>query len=119
MVASIARVLSNASTLTTSSGGLSQSVLDCIDANFTLAGRTRQAAAKLHWLVTGFQESRRMIPNTEIDSYRVLKAMLDHAPTERGKRYVACCIICCGEHLAELVGLANDWLKFLLYPCMT
>jgi hypothetical protein len=99
------------------SGGLSQAVRDCIDANFSLDVRTRQAEANLDRL-KGFPESHRMIANTEIDSYGILKAMLDHAPTERGKAYVACSIICCNENLDELVGLANGWLKFLLYPCM-
>jgi hypothetical protein len=78
--------------------------------------RTRQAEEKLCWLNLALQE----IPNAQqIDSYKVLRAMLDHAPTERGKRYAACCIICCGEDRVQLVGLANDCVKFLLYPCMT
>jgi hypothetical protein len=104
----ISRELSEARILTTSSGKRSQTVLDCInDANIsvTVAVRTRQAEEKLCWLSLAFQE----IPNAhQIDSYEVLKAMLDHAPTERGKRYAACCIICCGEDRVQLVGLAYD-----------
>ena len=112
----ISRELSKASILTSSSGKLSQTVLDCInDTNISVDMRTRQAEAKLCWLTLAFQK----IPNAQqIDSYKVLKAMLDHAPTERGKRYAACCIICCGEDRVPLVSFANDWVKFLLYPCM-
>ena len=79
----ISQELSKASILTTSSGDLSQTVLDWInDTNISIAMRTRQAEETLCWLSLVFQE----IPNTEkIDPYKVLKAMLDHAPTERGK----------------------------------
>ena len=82
--------------------------------------RTRQAEVRLRWFteVLPLAESR-MIPDTTIDSHKVLKAMLDHAPTERGKRYAACCIICDKESCVELIALANDWVKFLLYPGMT
>jgi len=78
--------LSKASILTSSNGKLRQTVLDCInDANISVDMRTRQAEAKLCWPNLAFQE----IPNAQkigdSDSYKVLKAMVDHAPTERGK----------------------------------
>jgi hypothetical protein len=60
-----------------------------------------------------------MILNSQIDSHKVLEAMLEHAPTERGKRYVACAIICCREDVQELVSLANDRVRLLLWPCIT
>ena len=73
---------------------------------------TRQPEAKLRWLNWAVQELHRTIPNTEqIHPYKVLKAMLDHAPTERSERFVACSIICCGE------VVSNSWvwqMRFLV-----
>ena len=112
---------SDTSTLTVSIGDLSQTIQTIISDDSVLTTmRTRQAEARLRWFteVAPLTESR-TIPDTGIDAYKVLKAMLDHAPTERGKRYVACCIICGEESCVELIALANDWVKFLLYPCMT
>jgi len=112
---------SDTSTLTVSIGDLSQTIQTLISDDSVLTTmRTRQAEARLRWFteVAPLTESR-TIPDTGIDAYKVLKAMLDHAPTERGKRYVACCIICGEESCVELIALANDWVKFLLYPCMT
>ena len=58
-------------------------------------------------------------PNIEvikgIAAAPVLLAMIDHAPCDRGRRYAACVIICCG--VKKLVNVANDWVKFLLLPC--
>jgi len=81
---------------------ISQTVLDCInDANISVDMRTRQAEAKLCWLNLAFQE----IPNAQqigdLDSYKVLKAMVDHA---RGKQYAACC---CGEDVSNSLSLAG------------
>ena len=53
----------------------------------------------------------------EIDSLRVLREMLNNAPTDRGKRYVACAVICCNYREKEWVMLASDWVHFLLWPC--
>ncbi|KIM44409.1 hypothetical protein M413DRAFT_24912 [Hebeloma cylindrosporum] len=75
------------STLTVSSGELTQTVLECIsDPEFSSAVRARQAESRLYWLDLVVPKSLRMFPECEeIDAYRVLKAMLDHAPTERVK----------------------------------
>ncbi|KAF8338694.1 hypothetical protein F5887DRAFT_1077628 [Amanita rubescens] len=61
---------------------------------------------------------RRIVGNgtTRIDSLKVLKEMLNNAPTDRGKRYVACAVICCDSREEGLVGLASDWVNFLLWP---
>ena len=47
----------------------------------------------------------------------ILRAMIDHAPCERGQRYAACAIICCDNEIPQLVNVAYDWVKFLLLPC--
>lgn len=111
---------SDNSALTASIGELNQTIQALISDDTTTAMRIRQAEARLLWFaeVAPLAQSR-TIPDTVIDAYRVLKAMLDYAPTERGKRYTACCIICGKECRAQLIALANDWVKFLLYPCMT
>jgi hypothetical protein len=54
---------------------------------------------------------------TRIDSLKVLREMLNNAPTGRGKRYVTCTVIYCDSHEEDLVGLASDWVNFLLWPC--
>jgi hypothetical protein len=101
------------------SEGFDQILLECVNEGVHIDVRTRQAHARLDFL-NGYSRSQRMIPNTEIDSYKVLEAMLIHAPTERGKLYVACAIFCCRRDvLAELVSLAHDWVKLLLWPCIT
>jgi hypothetical protein len=115
-MSSISRTLSNASTVTVLSEGFDQEVLDCINGGVHIDVRTRQAWARL-WFLTRFPN--RLIPNTEIDSLKVLEAMLIHAPAERGKLFVACAIFCCQDNVSALVGLAHDWVKLLLWPCMT
>ena len=47
----------------------------------------------------------------------ILRAMIDHAPCDRGRRYAACAIISCDNEKSKLVNVANDWVKFLLWPC--
>ena len=47
----------------------------------------------------------------------ILRAMIDYAPCDRGKRYAACAILCCDNEIPKLVNVANDWVKFLLLPC--
>ena len=47
----------------------------------------------------------------------ILRAVIDHAPCERGQRYAACAIICCDNEIPQLVNVAYDWVKFLLLPC--
>ena len=63
-------------------------------------------------------ETHRIIPQTPIDAHKVLHSMLEHAPTEHGRRYTACAILSCHQSTMYLTGLAGDWLKFLLWPCM-
>ncbi|KAF8582009.1 hypothetical protein K439DRAFT_1635693 [Ramaria rubella] len=42
--------------------------------------------------------------------------MLDYAPTDNGRRYVACAVLACEGDLDEQVDLANTWLRYLLLP---
>ena len=122
-MSAISREPSDTSTLTasiTSVGELSQTIQALINDDVPTSMRTQQAEARLRWFIVVLpQAESRMIPDIAIDSHKVLKAMLDHAPTERGKRYAACCIMCDKESCVELMALASDWVKFLLYPCMT
>jgi len=111
---------SNTSALTASIGELNQKIQALINDDTTTTMRIRQAEARLLWFVEVAPLTQsRTIPDTAIDAYKILKAMLDYAPTERGKRYAACCIMCGKECRDQLIALANDWVKFLLYPCMT
>jgi hypothetical protein len=111
---------SDTSALTASIGELDQTIQALISDDTTTPMYIRQAEARLLWFAeVAPQTQSRTIPGIEIDAHKVLKAMLDHAPTERGKRYAACCIICGKECRVQLIALANDWVKFLLYPCMT
>lgn len=118
MFEAISQTLSDTSTLTVHSDGFNQLVLDCIEEDVPIDMRIRQAKGRISYL-NGHAPSQRMIPNTEIDSHRVLEAMLEHAPTGRGKYYTACAIFCCREDVKEFVNLANDWVKFLLWLCIT
>lgn len=118
-MSAIFREPSNTSTLTPSIEDLNETVQALIsDPHIPTTMRTQQAEARLRWFSQVVPEFR-TIPDTGIDSYKVLKAMLDHAPTERGKFYVACCIMRGDEDRVQLIGLAKDWVKFLLYPSMT
>jgi hypothetical protein len=47
----------------------------------------------------------------------ILRAIIDHASCDRGRRYAACVIICCDNEKPQLINVANDWVKFLLLPC--
>ncbi|KIJ38546.1 hypothetical protein M422DRAFT_781449, partial [Sphaerobolus stellatus SS14] len=56
------------------------------------------------------------LPGLErIDSHRLLKAMLECAPSEYGRRYVASAIYHC-DVTDRLVDLANTWVRYLLLP---
>ena len=76
------------------------------------------------------EASKQVISPSDISVQDLLHAVLDYAPCDAGKRFVACAIICaaeglgthiersdetCGERLALL---ARDWLKFVLWPGM-
>jgi hypothetical protein len=52
-----------------------------------------------------------------VDPYKLVKTMLDWAPSEHGRRYVAAAIFSCDDTNA-LVDLSNTWLRYLLLPCM-
>lgn len=54
--------------------------------------------------------------STGVDPYKLVKAMLDYAPTDSGQRYVAAAIVACKD-TPTLVDLANTWLRYLLLPC--
>jgi hypothetical protein len=77
-------------------------------------GHVAEANARLDVFENVPVENRRV--GTEIDSLRVLREMLNNASTERGKRYVACAVICC-QGQEQWVRLASDWVHFLLWPC--
>ena len=47
----------------------------------------------------------------------ILRAMIDYAPCEQGRRYAACVVICCDNKIPQLVNVANEWVRFLLLPC--
>ncbi|KAF8326936.1 hypothetical protein F5887DRAFT_1084097 [Amanita rubescens] len=76
-------------------------------------GHVVEANAQLDVFENVPMENRRV--GTEIDSLRVLREMLNNAPTDRGKRYVACAVICC-QGPEQWVRLASDWVHFLLWP---
>ena len=52
----------------------------------------------------------------KVDPHKILKSMLQYAPTENGQRYVACAILACDQELDRQVDLANTWLRYLLLP---
>ncbi|KAF8576875.1 hypothetical protein K439DRAFT_1535943 [Ramaria rubella] len=73
-------------------------------------------------LETMKSKSRRLerVPSSlefiDVDPHKVLFTMLDYAPTDNGRRYVACAILACEGELDEQVDLANTWLRYLLLP---
>jgi len=113
--------LSDNSTSTQSLSSLSQlsddflkTVLVLMNDATPTVGHVAEANARLDVFENVPVENRRV--GTEIDSLRVLREMLNNAPTERGKRYVACAVICC-QGQEQWVRLASDWVHFLLWPC--
>ncbi|KAK7680799.1 hypothetical protein QCA50_016107 [Cerrena zonata] len=56
------------------------------------------------------------IEGLSIETAPILQSVLNHAPCEHGRRYIACAIIWCGPNEQKLVELANDLVKFLLLP---
>ncbi|TDL23306.1 hypothetical protein BD410DRAFT_787645 [Rickenella mellea] len=61
-----------------------------------------------------------VIANVEVG--KVLQSILDHAPCEQGKRYIARTIVDAGRpvngvlNICGLEKLANDWIEFFLLP---
>ena len=129
----IASNASDASILTTLSDEFRGNLVDMMeDTNYSTSEYSRYARAKLRYLPKELE-----IEGTEVKAYPILLAMLDRAPSDHGQRYVACAIALCGhktnpvqtgEHdvleltvgaRQEFLGLANDWLKLLLWPGMT
>ena len=47
----------------------------------------------------------------------LLEATIEHAPCASGTRFAACAV-CVTETEEGIRALANDWLKYLLLPCM-
>ncbi|KDQ15328.1 hypothetical protein BOTBODRAFT_54884 [Botryobasidium botryosum FD-172 SS1] len=59
------------------------------------------------------------IPHSKVRAQLLLRTMLDCAPMcggDRGTRYAACAIVSTRRDVNTLIGLASDWLKFLLWP---
>ncbi|KAF8341900.1 hypothetical protein F5887DRAFT_1217118 [Amanita rubescens] len=119
------------STLTRSLSDLSQlsqvfiqNVLDLMNSANTTVQLTQKTNTRL--MVFGFASeecrlvesgiTRIRIDRIRIDSLKVLRAMLNNAPTDRGERYVASAIICCDFNENEMVMLASDWVYLLLWP---
>jgi len=88
------------------------------DHTVTTGEYRRKAFADL-CILASLPEEKRRIWETQFDSNKVLSAMLNHAPTDRGTRYVSCAILSCTKQLDLWIGLAWDWLKFLLLPFKT
>lgn len=96
-------------------------VLDRMNATVLTAELQEGANAQL-LLFGDVPRERRILEDTEIDTLRVLQEMLDNAPSDRGKRYVASVVICCNNHNNrddELFKLGSDFVNFLLWPCMS
>ena len=75
-----------------------------------------------HHLATMRSDDRRLgdfpssLDRIKVDPYKILKSMLEYAPTKHGQRYVACAILACDQELYRQVDLANTWLRYLLLP---
>ena len=106
------RTVSSTSTLTILSEDFVKKVLEDVDnADLTTEDLDRKAKSSIVSLsnidmIEGIGE---VAP--------ILRAMIDHAPCDRGRRYAACAVICCDNEKPKLVNVANDWVKFLLWPC--
>ena len=106
------RTVSGTSTLTILSEDFVKKVLEDVDnADLTTEDLVRKAKSCIVSLsnidmIEGIGEAA-----------PILRAMIDHAPCDRGRRYAACAIICCDNEKPKLVNVANDWVKFLLWPC--
>jgi len=106
------RTVSGASTLTILSDDFVKRVLEDVD-NASLATKDLVRKAKSY---IGSLSNINVIEGMG-EAAPILRAMIDHAPCERGQRYAACAIICCDNEKLQLVNVANDWVKFLLLPC--
>ena len=106
------RTVSSNSTLTVLSDEFVKRVLEDID-NASLA--TKDLVRKAKSYIASL--SKINVIEGMGEAAPILRAMIDHAPCERGQRYAACAIICCDDEIPQLVNLANDWVKFLLLPC--
>ena len=110
---SFERTASGTSTLTILSEDFVKRVLDDVD-NANLATEDLVWKAKSYIVSLSNID---VILEGEREAAPILRAMIDHAPCDRGRRYAACVIICCDNEKPQLVNVANDWVKFLLLPC--
>ncbi|KIJ56009.1 hypothetical protein M422DRAFT_23469 [Sphaerobolus stellatus SS14] len=120
---SLASLLS-AGTLTSESSvevPLKQAVLEA-KGNTSTNGLLQRA---LRRLASFEQDQSRLLPHPSdlpvskkserVDPYKVAKTMLEWAPSEFGRRYVAAAIVGCDD-TSTLVDLSNTWLRYLLLP---
>ena len=110
---SIQRTVSSTSTLTNLSEDFAKEDLEDVD-NVNLA--TKDLVRKAKSYIESLSNFDVIVMET-IKVAPILRAMIDHAPCDRGRRYAACVIIRCDDNKPQLVNVANDWLKFLLLPC--
>ena len=109
---SIQRTVSSTSTLTNLSEDFANDLEDVDNVNLATEDLVRKAKSYIESL-SNFD----VIVMETIKAAPILRAMIDHAPCDRGRRYAACVIIRCDDNKPQLVNVANDWLKFLLLPC--
>ena len=109
---SIQRTVSSTSTLTNLSEDFAKDFEDVYNVNLPTKHLVRKAKSYIESL-SNFD----MIVMETIKAAPILRAMIDHAPCDRGRRYAACAIIRCADNKPQLVKVANDWWKFLLLPC--
>ena len=107
------RTVSSTSTLTNLSEDFAKEDLEDVD-NVNLA--TKDLVRKAKSYIESLSNFDMIVMET-IKAAPILRAMIDHAPCDRGRRYAACAIICCDNEKPKLVNVANDWVKFLLLPC--
>jgi len=104
------RTVSGTSNLTLLSEDFSKEVQDDINSDRTTEELVRKARSYIESLPKSTDVKK------GIKAAPILRAMIDYAPCDQGRRYAACVIICCDNETAQLVNVANDWLKFLLLP---
>jgi hypothetical protein len=107
------QTVSGTSTLTILSEDFVKRVLDDVDnTDFSTEELVRKAKSYIVSLT-----NIDVIEGILVEAAPILRAMIDHAPCDRGQRYAACVIICCDNEKPQLVNVANDWVKFLILPC--
>ena len=103
LVMSIQRTVSSTSTLTNLSEDFANEDLEDVD-NVNLA--TEDLVRKAKSYIESLSNFDVIVMET-IKAAPILRAMIDHAPCDRGRRYAACVIISCDDNKPQLVNVAN------------